>query len=77
MVGASAWVWVHALADIVLEFQKIAEQAAWNVDELASDDDYLLSSEELLGDDWSEASEQMATSVDDHLFVEHFSPFNK
>ena len=45
MVGASAWVWVLALADIVLEFEEVAEQAAWDVDELASDDDYLLSSE--------------------------------
>ena len=71
VVGSAGGVGVHALVDVVLEFEVVAEERAGDVDLLAAHDHDLLAGEELLRDDGGEAAEEVTSPVDDHLLVEH------
>jgi len=71
--GTTAGVGVHALIAELLVLGLVTYEGSGDDHLLTTDEDDLLASEELLGDDGTETTEKVVTAVDeDGLFENHF-----
>ena len=71
MGGTSSWVVNHLFS---LEFRVldlVSEEGARDVDSFSSDDNDSLTAEELLGDNGSQSTEEMALTIDNHELFKH------
>jgi len=63
-----------SLSQVVVELQLVSEELTGDVQGLASDNDNLLTVQQLLGDDRSQTTQQVALTVDNNNWLEirHF-----
>jgi len=71
MDSTSSWVVNHLLSHEFGEFNLVSEEGARNVDLFSSDNNDSLTAKELLGNDGSKSSEQMAFTIDNDFLFEH------
>ncbi len=71
MVGTPGRIGVHPLAEDRHEQQLIADEAAWNVELLATHENDALSKHKFLCDDGGDAAHQVPPAVNDNGILEH------
>ena len=71
MLHTSSWVVTHFLVEEFLELNSVSEERSRNVDAFSSNDNDLLTAQELLGDVRGQTTKHMCLSIDHNNLVKH------
>ena len=69
MLHTSSWIVTHFLVEEFLELNSVSEERSRNVDAFSSDNNNLLTAQELLGDVRGQTTKHMCLSIDHNNLV--------